>query len=500
MPLRAASRRTSSGVAVASRWTCSSASGTLTPSGLAPSGGERGARRVADARTPRATRAAARSARRRVARVDDRERPAARADLLAEPGDVDEPDGVVDRPASSRSRPPPSSSTATPTSRTAIARTRPVSLRVAPRARAARAAGGGRGRRAGRPGRRARRTCARSARRRRPRRAPRRRRRAPPRRRRAARRAAAASAHSASVTSTSRGSAARGWVSALERLAHLDRVAGRAAEHLVHVGEQRLAGQPVAARDRDDRARQLGARSRLGHERARAGLDVHHERVEPGGELLRQDRGDDQRDRLDRAGRVAQRVEAAVGGRELGRLADDRAAGLARPRGAAARGRARCRSRGSSRACRASRPCGRARGRRSSAPCRRRRRRSARAAARPCRRRRRSSACRAPGPSSHSSTVPERVIAPVSATRSASSRSRKKTAIANAATWPSDRPPSAMPRDEELDLLVAQRARRRACAGSAPAGSRPEVLRRSARSAGRAAPRPPWRRAASARG
>ena len=44
-----------------------------------------------------------------------------------------------------------------------------------------------------------------------------------------------------------------------ERLAHLDRVAGRAAEHLVHVGEQRLAGQPVAARDGDDRARQLGA-------------------------------------------------------------------------------------------------------------------------------------------------------------------------------------------------------------------------------------------------
>ena len=44
-----------------------------------------------------------------------------------------------------------------------------------------------------------------------------------------------------------------------ERLAHLDRVARRAAEHLVHVGEQRLAGEPVAARDGDDRARQLGA-------------------------------------------------------------------------------------------------------------------------------------------------------------------------------------------------------------------------------------------------
>ena len=44
-----------------------------------------------------------------------------------------------------------------------------------------------------------------------------------------------------------------------ERLAHLDGVARGAAEHLVHVGEQRLARQPVAARDGDDRARQLGA-------------------------------------------------------------------------------------------------------------------------------------------------------------------------------------------------------------------------------------------------
>ena len=114
--------------------------------------------------------------------------------------------------------------------------------------------------------------------------------------------------------------------------------------------------------------RQLARASRVGHERARADLHVHDQRVEPGGELLGQDRGDDQRDRLDRRGRVAQRVQAPVGGRELRGLADDRAARLARPRRAARRGRASCRSRGSSRACRASRRCGRGRGRRSSAP------------------------------------------------------------------------------------------------------------------------------------
>ena len=66
-----------------------------------------------------------------------------------------------------------------------------------------------------------------------------------------------------------------------------------------------------------------------GHERAGAGLDVEHERVEALGELLGEDRRDDQRDRLDGAGGVARRVEAAVGGCEVGGLADDRAADVA---------------------------------------------------------------------------------------------------------------------------------------------------------------------------
>jgi hypothetical protein len=57
-------------------------------------------------------------------------------------------------------------------------------------------------------------------------------------------------------------------------------------------------------------------------------LTSMHERVEPGGELLGEDRGDDQRDRLDGGGRVAQRVQAPVGGRQVGGLADDRAARL----------------------------------------------------------------------------------------------------------------------------------------------------------------------------
>ena len=199
--------------------------------------------------------------RRLVARVHDRERAAARADLLPQPGDVDEPDGVVDRVVLA---PAPAAQLehgdAEVAHRDRAARAR--RSRGPPRARAAPAAGGGPGRRAGRPGRRARRTCARTAPPPRPRRAPRR----PPRGRRPrpgrARRAAAASRASASVTSTSRGSAARGWVSTPSASRTSTALPGRPAEHLVHVGDQRVAGQPGAARDADDRARQLDARSR----------------------------------------------------------------------------------------------------------------------------------------------------------------------------------------------------------------------------------------------
>ena len=108
-----------------------------------------------------------------------------------------------------------------------------------------------------------------------------------------------------------------------------------------------------------------------GAERAGADLDVHDERVEPGGELLREDRRGDQRDRVDGRRDVADRVEPPVGRREIGGLADDGAAGGAHGRAEAARRRAPCRSRECWRACRACRRCGRGRGPRSSARSRR---------------------------------------------------------------------------------------------------------------------------------
>ena len=102
----------------------------------------------------------------------------------------------------------------------------------------------------------------------------------------------------------------------------------------------------------------------------------------------------DQRDALDRAGHVAQRVQRAVRGRDLGGLADQRAADRAMRRAQFVERECRCGSRGSIRACRACRRCGRGRAPTSSAHARRRRPRAARGPATSCRRRRRCCACR----------------------------------------------------------------------------------------------------------
>ncbi len=71
---------------------------------------------------------------------------------------------------------------------------------------------------------------------------------------------------------------------------------------------------------------QLAGPGRVLHERARADLHVEHERVGALGDLLAHDRAGDQRDRLDRAGDVAQRVELLVGrGQVVAGRADHRA-------------------------------------------------------------------------------------------------------------------------------------------------------------------------------
>ena len=84
--------------------------------------------------------------------------------------------------------------------------------------------------------------------------------------------------------------------------------------------------RPAPFGDLDQRAGELAGRLERRQERARPGLDVHDQGIEAGRQLLRQDRGDDQRNRFHRRGDVADGVEAAVGRRQIVGLADDRAA------------------------------------------------------------------------------------------------------------------------------------------------------------------------------
>ena len=105
------------------------------------------------------------------------------------------------------------------------------------------------------------------------------------------------------------------------------------------------------------------ARSMSLHERAGAELHVEHERVGALGDLLRHDARGDQRDRLDRAGDVAQRVELLVGRSEARAGGADDRADVAQLREHLVVATAPRASRGSTRACRACRRCGRGRGR-----------------------------------------------------------------------------------------------------------------------------------------
>jgi hypothetical protein len=102
----------------------------------------------------------------------------------------------------------------------------------------------------------------------------------------------------------------------LDRLGDLDGVAGRQAQRRGHVGEQSDGVHPGVGAEGDHGLGQLaGGLERL-HEGARADLDVEHQCAGALGDLLGHDRRRDQRDRLDRAGHVAQGVELLVCGRE----------------------------------------------------------------------------------------------------------------------------------------------------------------------------------------
>ena len=95
------------------------------------------------------------------------------------------------------------------------------------------------------------------------------------------------------------------------------------AERLLHAGHERERGAIREPADLDHRLRQLDAALQVVHDRAAAGFHVQHDRACAGGDFLGHDRGDDQRQAVDRAGHVAQRVERLIGRGEVGGLSDD---------------------------------------------------------------------------------------------------------------------------------------------------------------------------------
>src|SRR6202142_3718996 len=113
-----------------------------------------------------------------------------------------------------------------------------------------------------------------------------------------------------------------------EHLFNLERVADFAAERLVHVCDERDNFFAHALAGLDHQFREIFGIGGLLHERAAAGLHIEHERVDSLRHLFAHDGGADQEGAFDGRGDVAQGVELLIGGGDLRRLADQRAAAL----------------------------------------------------------------------------------------------------------------------------------------------------------------------------
>ena len=106
----------------------------------------------------------------------------------------------------------------------------------------------------------------------------------------------------------------------------LERVADHVAQRLIHVGDHRDDLFTHALAGLDHELGEEGSVFLVFHERARAGFHVEHERIDSFRQFLAHDGRADQVWTLDRAGDVAEGVEFAIGGSDLGGLADHGAA------------------------------------------------------------------------------------------------------------------------------------------------------------------------------
>ena len=114
----------------------------------------------------------------------------------------------------------------------------------------------------------------------------------------------------------------------LDRLDDLESVAGGPAQRGRHVGEQGHGRQSGVTAQPDHGLGQPTGVLGVLHERPAAHLDVQHQRAGAFGDLLAHDRRGDQRDGLDRAGDVTQRVQLLVGRGQAGTGGTDDGADL----------------------------------------------------------------------------------------------------------------------------------------------------------------------------
>ncbi|EJK92459.1 hypothetical protein UUU_04450 [Klebsiella pneumoniae subsp. pneumoniae DSM 30104 = JCM 1662 = NBRC 14940] len=99
----------------------------------------------------------------------------------------------------------------------------------------------------------------------------------------------------------------------LHRFANFNGVAGAGGQYLIHIGQQRGGAHAGAVGDTHDRFGQRGREFISRHKRAAADFDVHHQRIQPFRQLLRQNRGGNQRDGVHRRGNIAGGIETFVG-------------------------------------------------------------------------------------------------------------------------------------------------------------------------------------------
>ena len=119
-----------------------------------------------------------------------------------------------------------------------------------------------------------------------------------------------------------------GILQGLRNFHHFERIADGKAERLIHIGDQRLHLTVETAANAHHHLRQAPGFHLTFHEGARAHLYVEHDRIQAHGDLLRHDRTGNQRNAFHRRRRIAQRVQLAVRGRDLRRLANKRQTGF----------------------------------------------------------------------------------------------------------------------------------------------------------------------------